>query len=381
MSYLTSQLRDDLSEAIINTVGYPQSIRKVFLSEVYQPFRIVMDMDLTNERVQLDLDINRLDNTPRLMDGTIPFSAWLRQAARYVRPFPAAAEIVNRCIAMIETQTSKAAPSVPIHPPTITVAKKVMQEVAINGNDMLSYAWLEAGMNAGSGVGCLKVPRYDNGQPRMLPGGQAIYSGTGWLLTRNLIITNHHVIHARGENEPDASQADFRMQAVNTKVKFDYNAEEQTGVTVSVSALEAASLDLDYAILRLQAPVDRVPPVRKPVVIPVDQGETEAVNIIQHPGGNSKKVAIRNNHIYESVWPKVLYFTDTERGSSGSPVFNDKWEVVALHRASQAVDAFYQGKTTEWVNEGVQIKAIFDDLAANAPALSAEILTATGAGN
>lgn len=51
-------------------------------------------------------------------------------------------------------------------------------------------------------------------------------------------------------------------------------------------------------------------------------------------GGYAKKVTLRNNNLFETAFPCVRYFTDTEAGSSGAPVFNDNWEVIALHRAT-----------------------------------------------
>jgi V8-like Glu-specific endopeptidase len=74
-------------------------------------------------------------------------------------------------------------------------------------------------------------------------------------------------------------------------------------------------------------------------------------------------VALRNNLIYDSKDSKLRYFTDTEHGSSGSPVFDDNWQVVALHRASAFVDNVkFQGRQVGWVNEGTQVTALLDDL-------------------
>ena len=83
------------------------------------------------------------------------------------------------------------------------------------------------------------------------------------------------------------------------------------------------------------------------------------MNIIQHPEGRSKKIAIRNNLVTHSTETELRYFTDTMGGSSGAPVFNDSWEVVALHRGSTVVRGVnFQGNDTAWVNVGTQITAI-----------------------
>ena len=99
-----------------------------------------------------------------------------------------------------------------------------------------------------------------------------------------------------------------------------------------------------------------------------------AVNIIQHPYGGPKKVALRNNLVYDSNFPKLRYFTDTDHGSSGSPVFNDAWEVVALHRASSFVyNVNFQGRPAGWVNEGTHILAILEHIKVSNPSLFKEL--------
>jgi endonuclease G, mitochondrial len=64
----------------------------------------------------------------------------------------------------------------------------------------------------------------------------------------------------------------------------------------------------------------------------------DPVNIVQHPKGELKQIAIRNNTLLDLPEDPGLdklahYETDTEQGSSGSPVFNDQWEVIALHHS------------------------------------------------
>ena len=62
------------------------------------------------------------------------------------------------------------------------------------------------------------------------------------------------------------------------------------------------------------------------------------VNIIQHPNGGPMEVSLRFNQVVAIEGYRVYYLADTEKGSSGSPVFDDEWRVVALHRSGGELD-------------------------------------------
>ncbi len=81
------------------------------------------------------------------------------------------------------------------------------------------------------------------------------------------------------------------------------------------------------------------------------------LNIVQHPKGRRKEVAIQDNKV-TTIYTNVLrYTTDTQRGSSGSPVFNNGWDLVAIHHAA----GDYQNG--QWVNnEGVRMDKIMADI-------------------
>ena len=100
-----------------------------------------------------------------------------------------------------------------------------------------------------------------------------------------------------------------------------------------------------------------------------------ALNIVQHPAGEVKQIAIRRNDFVgplEGDANRFTYLTDTLPGSSGSPVFNDEWEVVGLHRGSRKLpeQVYLQGEAIRYNNVGVLMRAILQDLPA---ALRAEI--------
>jgi len=375
--YLPTAKVDELSDEVYNNVGYTLNLRNIFLSEIMRDYVNAFARD-GNEKVQLDLDLQKLNRTEQLTDGTIPLYSWLQRVERYGRPYPSLDRLIKMAMATIEGKRVKSAPVVNVQAPSQPVLRKIEKERVVQRNDMLSYGWLDAGMKAGISVARLRISRYDNGQLlKNVEGAPVVYSGTGWLLTPQLMITNYHVVEARDDNEPNALAADVQLQVAAALAEFDYNADNVQGKVIKITGLEAADPQLDYAILRLaELAANRVAPARLPnkILVADNGGGPQAVNIIQHPFGYSKKVAIRNNHIFEATYPMVRYFTDTEKGSSGSPVFNDQWQVIALHRASQLVENVqYQGLPTGWVNEGVQLKAIFDHLQGNYASLVGEI--------
>ncbi|MER3477440.1 MAG: hypothetical protein C4287_14275, partial [Leptolyngbya sp. ERB_1_2] len=60
----------------------------------------------------------------------------------------------------------------------------------------------------------------------------------------------------------------------------------------------------------------------------------EFVTVIQHPGGQPKQIAIRENKVLkigddqDALQDNFLWYaSDTAPGSSGSPVLNDNWQV------------------------------------------------------
>jgi endonuclease I len=98
----------------------------------------------------------------------------------------------------------------------------------------------------------------------------------------------------------------------------------------------------------------------------------EHVNIVQHPKGQYKQFVSRANELVDILESYLHYVTDTEQGSSGSPVYNDQWEVVALHHSGvpRMRDGQYMAKDgrpwdgrdgdeIDWIaNEGVRVSRI-----------------------
>ena len=124
---------------------------------------------------------------------------------------------------------------------------------------------------------------------------------------------------------PTPTKADFRLQAERAALWFDLDAPEADGLRVEAKRLVAESKPLDYALLELASPADRPVPRLAPSIVELDSTSRMAVNIVQHPRGEPKRVAFRNNLVTAADATTIRYFADTDQGSSGSPVCDDKW--------------------------------------------------------
>ena len=93
----------------------------------------------------------------------------------------------------------------------------------------------------------------------------------------------------------------------------------------------------------------------------------ELANIIQHPLRQPKQIVVRENTLVaRDETLKVLhYLADTEHGSSGSPVFNNQWEAIALHHwggPHLEIRGIDGRPLRRDINEGIRISAIVGSL-------------------
>ncbi len=175
-----------------------------------------------------------------------------------------------------------------------------------------------------------------------LPGG----FGTGFLVADGrFIMTNNHVLETR--ETARGSVAEFGFE----------DGGDTVSVTLRPDRFFVTDVALDFTIVACDgAPVADIAPIpllRNPATV----APSERVNIVQHPRGRQKQIAIRNNEVIGLKQSVVHYRTDTEPGSSGSPVFNDRWDLVALHHAGWRQN----GAAT---NEGIRLSAIVANLMA-----------------
>jgi endonuclease G, mitochondrial len=309
-----------------------------------------------------------LNQSGHLIDGTLPIEVVLTK----LRLLTSQARMSELTTALLgEVSGERRMATAPAYDPG-----GKLEAYTGTSDDMLPFDFLIRGVAVGRSVVKLLVPRFENGQRAVGSQGPRSFVGTGWVIAPGLIATNFHVICARESHEPDPSPADLNAQIQGTVCQFDYDREHAAGTGVAVmagAAWGARGGARDYALLRLADSTS--PPAlrlrRQPPSVPP---EGFAVNIIQHPAGMPKRVAARANLLKAASTDVLEYFSDTLGGSSGSPLCNDSWEVIGLHRASgPTTQVMIRGKPAAAYNQGIPIDAILSDIKATQPALFTEL--------
>ena len=184
--------------------------------------------------------------------------------------------------------------------------------------------------------------------------------GTGFLIGKDLVLTNHHVLqYTQAENlQANAASAVLRFGKISAS-----EGETAQGHVFKLDASQpvvkfSPKESLDYALLRVEAGITAVQEIKPAPFTTQRPARGMGLNILQHPGGEEMKLAISGNGVVD-VFPErglVQYVTRAMGGSSGAPCFTDEWEVVAIHHAEMSRGF---GK----VREGILFEAIHNEIA------------------
>lgn len=197
--------------------------------------------------------------------------------------------------------------------------------------------------------------------------------GSGFLISDRLFITNNHVI---------ASARD----AAGLAIEFDYERDKRGQVLgITRFAFDPGLFfytnhenKLDFTVIGVGSRIDgnkNLSAFGWCQLSGTDNKHAlgECANIVQHPDGRYKEVVLRENRLVSRLDTVLHYVADTEPGSSGSPVFNNEWLVIALHHWGgpwrQTKDDSGKAIPLE-VNEGIRASAIVNDLKARLPSFA-----------
>lgn len=201
--------------------------------------------------------------------------------------------------------------------PEINVLERILGQ-----DDLTGISFLYTGAAISRSIGRIVI---------LNPSGFLEGYGTGFMVSPRLLLTNNHVL-------------DNVLTASSSIVQFNYyeSAPGRTTIPIEFTFEPDTFFETDRS---LDFTLVAVAPVNPDGLAVQDLGWNpliresgkavvgERVNIIQHPGGEPMQLALRQNQIIDVLDNFLHYKTDTQPGSSGSPVLNDQWQVAALHHA------------------------------------------------
>nr|WP_298101445.1 trypsin-like peptidase domain-containing protein [uncultured Shinella sp.] len=234
------------------------------------------------------------------------------------------------------------APPLPVEgPPTDKWGGKTGQLEKILGdrNTLVSISYLELGLVRARSV--VRIKRADGS------------SGTGFVTAGGIVITNNHVL-------PDAASASGSVIQFNyqrTIAGLDAQMEE---FGLEADGFRTSQAD-DWSAARIKGDASKWGTID---MNPIDAKVGDHVNIIQHPGGAQKQISFVANVVVFAGEGRVQYLTDTLPGSSGAPVFDTNWNLIAIHHSGGWVmEPNAPTKTTYYRNEGIAVRRVIEGLA------------------
>lgn len=241
-------------------------------------------------------------------------------------------------------------------------------ERAIGKNDSVYTNFIDLIINAKKKVGRIVVKE----------GQQQLGYATGFMVSENLMLTNWHVFKTKNRVGSSTVQFNYELnlrgdhqEPITFKLDpetffFSFKDLDYCLVAVEMRDLSSRHSLSEFGFLSLD-----------PTLGKIGTEKEERLNIIHHPSGDYKQLSIRENEFTKILPTSIWYKSDTAQGSSGSPVFNDQWQVVALHHmgvAEQDEEGNYVDKygdiipiendqidvnRVHWIaNEGIRISVI-----------------------
>lgn len=253
------------------------------------------------------------------------------------------------------------------------VVARTQLERLIGANDLVGIAYLERGFRAAKSICRIHL--------RDAHGNTAGF-GTGFLVAPGVVMTNHHVIATTTQAATATAEFNYELDVAGKQ-------KETVEFALVVDPPLIAHQALDFCLVLVhETSRDGRRHLAEFAWLPLDPTPGKAfvgeyLTIIQHPGGERKQVCVRENQLikYSPHDPTLWYCTDTTAGSSGSPVFNGSWQVVAIHHSGvpktdgqgrwmtldgRPWDPSMDESQIQWIaNEGIRISEICSYLAAS----------------
>ncbi|HET7699031.1 MAG TPA: serine protease [Vicinamibacterales bacterium] len=194
---------------------------------------------------------------------------------------------------------------------------------------------------------------------------------TGFLIAPNLLLTNHHCLReSLSFSQSDGAPLE-RRQCSDIVLLFDFDQQGAPTRAIRTRCVGVKDFDprLDFAVLQLDPKAVEIEKAPRPFLKLADGPTTfkGGLYVLHHPAGLAKKVsfACESFEGKADAAPILEHDCSTVGGSSGSPLFNEAGEVVALHFAG----AYPRNLTMEEIEINIMRGAIYRNKARPVSAL------------
>jgi V8-like Glu-specific endopeptidase len=199
----------------------------------------------------------------------------------------------------------------------------------------------------------------------------AAHLGSGFLIAGDLLkkgfgkspvfVTNAHVLSSVAPDAVRPADARITFEIENRKLEEPkYYKVSEVLLTSEPGAFgDAKDKRLDVCIVRLKATVSHKSALLAAPKLPEIVNGARAY-VIGYPQGSGLRISLHDSALIDidADQRRLHYRTPTDHGNSGSPVFDERINVIGVHRGGSREMRRLKGQGTYEANEGISLQAI-----------------------
>lgn len=239
-------------------------------------------------------------------------------------------------------------------------------EKNFSGEYSFSLDTLENLLRCCASIGCVSNRRGERLGTGFLVRGSDLRAG--WS-DEPLFVSNAHVIGTEVDKAiaPQDVRVSFEVESAQAPAPVFYTVLDVlfTSAPAPLGEPRPQTQALDVTVVRLQGLPASLAGLPVAPALPLIEASAKAY-VVGHPSGSGLQISLHDSQLLDidDVDRLLHYRTPTEPGSSGSPVFNAQWQLMAVHHGGSAKMPRLRGEGSYQANEGISLLALRKALAA-----------------